>query len=217
VWGLEDQSAGEFGEIARRCIVLRFQQSKPFDTRTIYDWDGQQRVFQRIWGEEFVAHHRRDYGKLLGQLARLKPNEVPIDGKVWVICQVPIAVGVYCGIFQNINEGIALFARHFEYLKKGGGNTVGSALSIVLAKYVKEDLPRLAEESVVNPFASKKGGIPGMVITQKDIVDHVFDKTGFQVSKMQFDEIILLMNNLGYVYTRVGSGMGFMKDSTLSA
>ncbi|WP_138500973.1 hypothetical protein [Nostoc sp. PA-18-2419] len=217
VWGLEDQSAGEFGEIARRCIVLRFQQSKPFDTRTIYDWEGQQRIFQRIWGEEFVAHHRKDYGKLLGQLARLKPNEVPIDGKVWIICQVPIAVGVYCGVFANINEGIAHFARHFEYLKKGGSSAVGSALSIVLSKYVKEDLPRLAQEQISNPFASKKGGIVGNVIAQKDLIDHVTDKTGFQVSKQQFDEVIMLMNNLGYVYARVGTGMGFVRDNTLSA
>ncbi|MEH1775085.1 hypothetical protein [Nostoc sp.] len=216
VWALEGQTAGEFGEIARRCLVLRFQQEKPKDSRTIYDWSGQQEVFQRIWGQEFIDVHRKAYGRSLGQLARLKPNELPIDGKLWVICQVPIAVGVYAGIFQNINEGIAHFARHFEWLKKGGSNAVGSALSIVLTQYVKEELPRLAREQLNNPFASKKSGIAGDVIPQKDLKEHLKNKTGYDISQRQFDDVIYLMNNLGYIYKNVGQDMSFVKDKATS-
>lgn len=207
IFDLSSEAQREFSEIERRTIQLRFKEGRAKATRIIYDWEAQERIFQRIWGEDNMTNIKAVYGKALGTLARLNPNNVPIPAKRWVICQVPIAVGVYCGIFKDIEEGIAHFARHFEYLKRTGGTSVGSAMSIVLQKYIKEVLP----ESANNPFASKK--LAQGTIGQDTLKDYLQGQTGYAVSQQQFNEVIMLMANFGYNYVRVGQEMGFVKDT----
>ncbi|MEH1821927.1 MAG: hypothetical protein V7L31_23080 [Nostoc sp.] len=209
IFDLSSEAQREFSEIERRTIQLRFKEGKAKATRIIYDWEAQERIFQRIWGEENMSTIKATYGKALGTLARLNPNNVPIPAKRWVICQVPIAVGVYCGIFKDIEEGIAHFARHFEYLKRSGGSSIGSAMSIVLQKYIKEVLPEIAN----NPFAPKN--INSNSIPQDTLKEYLKSQTGYDVSQNQFNDIIMLMANFGYNYQRIGTVMGFVKDTPI--
>lgn len=202
----------EMGEMYRRMIVLRFQESKPKDSRIIYDWEGMQRVFQRIWGEEALPQINEVYAKALGKLGRIKPNNVPIDGKRWGICQVPIAVGIYSGIFSNIQQGIEAFAEHFRWLQQGNTSAVGSALSIVLSRYIKDELPKLAREAS-NPYSSLYGRFDATKITQKELTDYLQSSIGYAVTKRELDELIMLMSNFGYNYQRIDNTMGFVKDT----
>jgi hypothetical protein len=212
IFDMQMQGAEEFGEMHRRCITLKFQQAKCSDSREAYNWDGMQRVYQRVWGEENLKDIQEVYGKSLRSLSRIKPTSVPIEGKYWIYCQVPIAVGVYCGIFADVKEGIQYFSDHFAWLKASKGNVVGSVLGIVLTKYIKEELPALELASKGNRFIPRDRWISADRISQEQLIAHLAEKSSFAVSKTDMNELILIMNNFGYNYERFGSAMGFVKD-----
>ena len=207
------QSADEMGEISRRCMYLRFQESKPKASRTVYDWEGMCRVFQRMWGEESLGEIKKRYGKTLATIVKMNPNDVPIKGNQWVICQVPIAVGVYCGIFADIQDGINHFVRYFQWLKEHKGLQVGSPLSIVLRKYIVEELPAMARSSANNPYVPAHKKITTDKMTQADLLKYLQATTGFSVSRRDLEEMIMHMANLGYKYEKMGDEMGFVLDT----
>ncbi|MEH2195671.1 MAG: hypothetical protein V7K98_23935 [Nostoc sp.] len=138
-----------------------------------------------------------------------------IPAKKWIICQVPIAVGVYCGVFKSIDEGIQAFASHFEYLKGSKSSGVGSALSIVLTKLIKEDLPKQGESNRSNRYASDASKRIDLEIGQDELIKQITVRLGFAIGRRDMDEVITLMSNFGYSYERVGTAMGFVKQKTL--
>lgn len=158
------------------------------------------------------------YAPTLGKLNRIKPSNIPdaINPKKWIICQVPIAVGVYCGVFESIEHGIDSFAKHFTYLKRNKGTGVGSQLSIILGKWVKEDLPKLGESNRKNRYASEALKRIDLEISQESLVKHLEEKMGLKIGRRDMDELILQMSNYGYRYEALGNSMGFVKQSTLN-
>ncbi|MEJ1930342.1 hypothetical protein WDZ92_08665 [Nostoc sp. NIES-2111] len=204
----------EMGEISRRLLVLKFQTASPEDTRYIYDWEGMQRIFQRIWGDENIDNVHNTYAKILAKIARIKPKDIPdiLGGKMWSIYQVPIAVGVFCGVFQSIQHGIEHFVKYVQWVNGDTKGAVGSALSIVLSRYIKEEMPKLQKEAE-NPYSAMFGKFDSSKLTQKELCDYLQQSTGYAVSKRELDELITLMSNFGYNYQRMEGGYGFMKDT----
>lgn len=216
VFDLATQGKIEFGEMYRRMIVLKFQKGTPQAKRTAYDWDAKQRIFQRLWGDDEMPQIKKVYLKALRDLVRLSPNDIPdkIPSNKWTFCIVPIAVGVYCGMWETIEEGIAHFARHFDYLK-GDNSGVGTALCKVLTKYIKEELPKQAESNRKNRYASEASKNIDIEIPQDSLIKEVKTRLGFDIGRRDMDEMIFLMSNFGYSYERLGSAMGFVKQQSL--
>ncbi|MEH2140126.1 hypothetical protein [Nostoc sp.] len=217
IFDLSKGDAGEFGEIERRTIALNFREGSPENNRIMYSWEGMERVFQRMWGDESMELLHKVYAPALAKLGNLKPVAIPssIPAKKWVICQVPIAVGVYCGVWKTQEEGIQAFADHFEYLKGSKNNGVGSALSIVLTKLIKEELPKQGESNRANRYASAVSKRIDMEISQDELVKQVTTRLGFPIGRRDMDGVITLMSNFGYNYEQVGQAMGFVKQATL--
>lgn len=218
IFDLTKGQAPEYAEIERRTIALNFLEGKPANNRIMYDWEGMSRVFARIWGEESMDLLHKVYAPTLGKLGRIKPTSIPeaIPAKKWIICQVPIAVGIYCGVWQSLEEGIEAFAAHFQYLKGSKQAGVGSALSIVLTKWVKDELPKLGEANRNNRYASEASKRIDLEISQEELIKQITVRMGFSISRRDIDELITLMSNFGYNYERVGTAMGFVKQQTLA-
>ncbi|MCW5315623.1 hypothetical protein GTQ43_17940 [Nostoc sp. KVJ3] len=216
VFDLASEGKVEFGEMYRRMLTLKFKNGTPMAKRIAYDWEAQQRIFQRIWGEAEMPNIKRIYAKALRDMVRLSPNEIPneIPSEQWAYCIVPIAVGNYCGIWESVEDGIAHFARHFKYLK-GDNSGVGSMLSKVLTKYIKEELPKVAASNRTNRYASEVSKLIDVEIPQDALKKELTTRMGFDVGRRDMDEIIMLMANFGYTYERLGTAMGFVKQQSL--
>ncbi|MEH2200211.1 hypothetical protein [Nostoc sp.] len=217
VFDLASEGKIEFGEMYRRMITLKFKNGTPKAKRIAYDWEAQERIYQRIWGEEEMPNIKRAYAKALRQMVRLSPNEIPseIPSEQWAYCIVPIAVGNYCGIWDSVEDGIAHFARHFKYLK-GDNSGVGSALTKVLTKYIKEELFEQGEKyRKGGRYTTETQKLIDVEIPQDELKKQISLRMGFDVGRRDMDEIIMLMANFGYSYERVGEAMGFIKQQSL--
>jgi hypothetical protein len=213
VFPIANHSIPEMHEIERRTIPLLFKSGKPRANRIMYDWTSMQEVYKTIWGKENLAEITKGrYGKALSKLAKYNPELLPksIPDKKWIICQVPIAVGVYCGIFESVEHGIQRFGELFEYTSSGGNAVGGSALATLLITFMKEILPTLTRDA--NPYISSSKAWDSSLIPQEKLTEYLAETMGHSIGRKDLDELIGLMASFGYSYGQLGSKAGFKKN-----
>lgn len=212
VFDLALETSEEAKEIERRTLTLCFKESEPSESRLSYSWNAMTDRFLDMWGDKALEAINSVYFSTLQKLIRKKPNSLPIKGSSWEICILPIAVGVYAGIFKDINAGIRHFADYFDWLPDGKGNHSKNPISIVVTEYINKELPILVQEDADNKFIHPDNRKRLDLIAQKDIQKHVESITSLSMGKKDLDEITFLMGEFGYAFVKRKDGMFYVKD-----
>ncbi|MEH1777192.1 MAG: hypothetical protein V7K64_13550 [Nostoc sp.] len=84
-------------------------------------------------------------------------------------------------------------------------------LIVVLTKYVKEELPKLAAEQAGNLFIGKSNIITEDSFPERSLSDYLKEKLGLAFNQQQ-GEIIQALNKLGFSYSKIASNARFTKN-----
>lgn len=194
IFDLDSDSHEESKEILRRSITLCFKGASPEEPLYAYSWERMQIEYYRLWTNYDAM--RTNYFPILQELAQLSPKLVSIpDPAYWQMIQLPIATGVYTGIWDNIFDGINAFSEYYAKLPEMKKSSVKDLFTSVIDQYVNFYYPKHCD-------ANNKNGIIEMDVNRIDLKElrEYINKQGLSVSQKDMrEQIPKTLSTYGYV------------------
>lgn len=213
VFDLDSCTAIEAREIGRRCITLLFQTSEPEDSKEAYSWEGMQHEYNKIWGYNALPSLNNIYCKTLHELNSIKPSKLPIKGSNWELCKVPIAVGVYTGIFKDIQHGISHFKDYFDWFPTAKSSSVKDSLALAVQEYITIEHPRkVAEDKYMSQYVAPKYSADK--IDMADIKKYIEEITGHSVQKRDQTVISTILGDYNFTMRIIGKGISYIRSNS---
>ena len=200
----------EAKEILRRTWTVMCKASNPSERRTMFDCQGMKDGYLSVWGDG--AKVRSEYGSILAKLARMKSDKYDLPPSAWEILVVPIAVGVFTGVFGSIDEGIESFIDHLAYVDKKSRKHTVSKIDIILTEYVQGELKERAEAALKDDYSALVDQRAYSHIKERDLRSYIQKVTEQSISRQWDDDILFLMSDWGYFLRKIGTEMYFVLD-----
>lgn len=209
---LYSSSSPESREIARRCLILLFLPNEPDDSTDAYNWDGMKQEYNKLWGHSAIDKLNIIYAKALYEINSLKPKTVPIKGSNWELCKLPIAVGVYTGIFKDIRQGIQHFQDYYDWFPTAKSSSTKDLLALSVQQYLTIEHPRLCEEDkIISVYTVPKYFYNKIVYT--DIKKYVERIAGYSIRKTDQSTISQILGEYGFTLIVSGYDVYYIKES----
>lgn len=147
IFDMEYDTDPKSQEMLRRFIIFCFERALQTENHKAYNWSQFEEHYYALWTD--IDNLKENYFPILHELEMMSPKLVPsIDAAMWDLVKLPIATGVYSGLWQSVWDGINAFALHLNSLPK-----MKSAVKDLLAQIV---------DQFVNQY------YPGYVLNNKD-------------------------------------------------
>lgn len=208
---LYSSTSTESREIARRCLILLFQASEPEESVEAYNWDGMKQEYSKLWGHTAIEQLNTVYAKALYEVNTLRPKTVPIKGSNWELCKLPIAVGVYTGIFKDIRHGIQHFQDYYDWFPTAKSSSTKDLLALSVQQYLTIEHPRLCEEDKLISVYTVPKYLPNK-IAYNDIKKYVERVAGYSIRKTDQGIISQILGEYGYTLVVSGYDVHYIKE-----
>jgi len=105
----------QMSEMDRRTIRLFTKRANPKLTISSYNWKYSMEQYKKLWEKNKVENI---FFPILGKVSKITEDDTDIPDEYYPASQVIMAVGVYLGIFEDIDHAIEHLTEYWNYVKQ---------------------------------------------------------------------------------------------------